>query len=125
MPKADLFIHPPLSHHLNTVSGGTDARGGSRPGGGARSFPSTPPMSRPVGAVHSAALRARRADVRCGRTSEARPPMPAQSGMGGSETPQILIWGMGGAAADLPRATAARRARTKPRHCPGGPYSTT
>jgi len=32
--------------------------------------------------------------------------------MGGSENPRILMWGMGGAAAVLPAATAARRSRT-------------
>ncbi len=50
------------------------------------------------------------ADVRCDRTSEARPLTAVCSAGSGPEYPQILIWGMGGAAAVLPRATAARRA---------------
>ena len=74
-----------------------------------------------VGAVVEATLRARHADVRSGRPCEARPPMPrvpvallgaeGVTGIGGSENTQILIWGMGGAAAGLPIVTAARRAR--------------
>jgi len=35
-----------------------------------------------------------------------------EPGMGGSENPCIPMWGMGGAAAVLPVATAARRADT-------------
>ncbi len=50
------------------------------------------------------------ADVRSGRTSEARPLTAVYPGVSGPECPQILIWGLGGATALLPRTTAAWRA---------------
>ena len=76
----------------------------------------TPPYvpyfrKRCFGAVAGATLRASRADVCSGRRSEARPSLPVESGKDGSENPHILMWGMGGATAVLPLATAARRAR--------------
>src|SRR2546428_9110737 len=55
--------------------------------------------------------RASRAGVRSGRPSEARPRSAAEDRPTlDRRTPQILIWGMGGAAVGLPEATAARRA---------------
>ena len=77
------------------------------------------PERGPVGWRGQATSRDRRAGVRSGRTSEARPRLPVESGMRGSENPHIPMWGMGGAAAVLPIATAARRARaerTPPSH---------
>src|SRR5437773_1162851 len=72
-----------------------------------------------IGAVRSATLRARHADVRAGRMSEARPRSAAEDQPSlDRRTPQILIWGMGGAAAILPVATAARGARTGADHDP-------
>ncbi len=49
------------------------------------SLPLTTPLSRSVGVVTMAPLWGRRAGVRRGRRSEARPPMAAESAMGGSE----------------------------------------
>src|SRR5688572_21156138 len=63
-------------------------------------------------AVEGATLRASRADVRGGRTSEARPGSPVESGEDGSEDPRIPMRGMGGAVVVRRIVTAARRART-------------
>jgi len=61
-----------------------------------------------------ATLRASPADVRAERMSEARPRSAAEDQPTlDRRTPQILIWGMGGAAAILPAATAARGACTE------------
>ena len=57
-------------------------------------------------------MRASRADVRGGPTSEAGPESPVESGEDGSEGPRIPMWGMGGATAVRLIATAARRACT-------------
>ncbi len=64
--------------------------------------------SKPVGVVVTATSPARPADVCCGRTGEARPLTAVYAGVSRPECPQILIWGMGGAEAVLPRATAVR-----------------
>ena len=78
------------------------------------------------GAVSKATLRASHADVRTGRMREARPRSAAEEKPNlVRRTPQILIWGMGGAAAIFPLATAAKRARTGADHGPDGRYSTT
>src|SRR5436309_9790342 len=49
-----------------------------------------------VEAVDGAPLRTRRADVRGGRTSEARPPTPLETGVGGSENTPHSDVGDGG-----------------------------
>ncbi len=79
-----------------------------------------------IEAVSKATLRASHADVRAGRMSEARPRSAAEDQPNlDRRTPQILIWGMGGATAILPVATAARRARTGADNGPDGRHSNT
>lgn len=59
-----------------------------------------------------ATLWGRCADVRTGWTDEARARRPERSGLRESENPRVPTWGMGGAAAVRPVATAARRTHT-------------
>ena len=54
--------------------------------------------------------QASRTGVRGRDSSEARQSMAVATAIGGSVTPRILMWGMGGAAAESLLATAVRRA---------------